>query len=86
MKTEFMISNVARANFLSASRGTRPQSGLAWNSFERRRSRAADLASTPDVRASEVARGRALIADPNYPSREQIRKIALGLLAAGLSR
>ena len=38
------------------------------------------LAETPDVRADKVARGKALIADPNYPSKEQMRKIA-GLLA-----
>ncbi len=34
-----------------------------------------------DVRAEMVARGKALIADPNYPSPEQIEKIA-SLLAA----
>ena len=34
------------------------------------------LANTPDVRASEVARGKMLIADPNYPSRDQIRHVA----------
>jgi hypothetical protein len=45
----------------------------------------ADLASVPDVRAEEVARGKALVADPNYPSKEQIRKIA-GVLAANLDR
>jgi hypothetical protein len=39
------------------------------------------LNRTPDVRTEKVARGKALVADPNYPSREQIKKIA-NLLAA----
>ena len=34
------------------------------------------LANTPTVRAAEVARGKMLIADPNYPSRDQICQIA----------
>jgi hypothetical protein len=38
------------------------------------------LAETPDVRADKVARGKALIADPNYPSKDQMKRIA-GLLA-----
>jgi hypothetical protein len=39
------------------------------------------LSQAPDVRAAKVARGKALVADPNYPSREEIRQIAR-LLAA----
>jgi len=42
------------------------------------------LADAADVRAEKVARGKALVADPNYPSKEQIRKIA-GILAGHLS-
>jgi hypothetical protein len=42
------------------------------------------LANEPDVRAEKVARGKALIADPNYPSKEQLKKIA-GLLAENLN-
>ena len=38
------------------------------------------LRTVPDVRAEVVARGKALIADPNYPSKRQMTKIA-GLLA-----
>jgi hypothetical protein len=30
----------------------------------------------PDVRAEVVARGKALIANPNYPSTEQVKSIA----------
>ncbi len=35
------------------------------------------LADAPDVRAEMVARGKALVADPNYPSKEQVKKIAM---------
>ena len=42
------------------------------------------LADAPDVRAEKVARGKALVADPNYPSKEQIKKMA-GILAGHLS-
>jgi hypothetical protein len=38
-------------------------------------------AQSSAVRAEMVARGRALIADPNYPSNEQMKKVA-GVLAA----
>ena len=34
------------------------------------------LSKLPDVRMATIMRGKALIADPNYPSQEQIRKIA----------
>ena len=40
------------------------------------------LASTPDVRADEVARAKALIADPNYPDDQTIRAVARGLANA----
>jgi len=39
------------------------------------------LANTADVRADQVARAKALVADPNYPSAQQLEKVA-GLLAA----
>lgn len=41
------------------------------------------LAETPAVRDLAVARGKALIANPDYPSKEQIAKIAV-LLAEKL--
>ncbi len=37
---------------------------------------AQQLATTPDVRADEVARAKALIADPNYPDDKTIRAVA----------
>jgi hypothetical protein len=39
------------------------------------------LRQIPGVRGPVVARGKALIADPNYPSAKQIRAVA-GVLAA----
>ena len=86
MKTESTVPTVVCENFHSTKRAIRPQSGPARNTFERYRSYEAELSVTPEVRASEIARGRALIADPNYPSREQLGKIARVLLAGGLSR
>lgn len=34
------------------------------------------LATTPEVRAEQVTRAKALIADPNYPSTATINKVA----------
>ena len=42
------------------------------------------LATTPVVRAEQVARAKALIADPNYPSPQKLDQIA-GLLARNLA-
>ena len=86
MKKESTFSIVPREGFSSAPRATKPESGEAWTSFERQHSHEAELASAPDVRSSAVARGRALIADPNYPSRQQLGKIARVFIAAGLGR
>lgn len=36
----------------------------------------AALANEPDVRADEVARGKALAADPDYPSADLLAKLA----------
>jgi hypothetical protein len=43
------------------------------------------LTNMPEVRANEVARAKALVADPNYPSPEQMEKVA-GVLAANWPR
>jgi hypothetical protein len=37
------------------------------------------LAATPEVRADQVARAQALIADPNYPNAATISKVACQL-------
>lgn len=44
------------------------------------------LESVPDVRAEMVARGKALIADPNYPSKEQLKGVASVLARKWTSR
>lgn len=44
--------------------------------FERKPDLSMALSEVPDVRAEMVARGKALIADPNYPSKAQLRKVA----------
>jgi hypothetical protein len=58
--------------------------GSEWHGFERQRSWDLELSETADVRADAVARGRALIANPNYPSRQQLHSVAR-LLASRLS-
>ena len=65
------------------SRANQPFARCA--SFCSRRHLEPELANTPDVRAEEVARGKALVADPNYPSKEQLRKVA-SVLAANSKR
>jgi len=42
----------------------------------------AKLAGEPEVRPEAVARGRALAADPNYPSLEVVRSVASKILAS----
>lgn len=86
MKNEPTNSTAAREVNLHARRPTRLPSGSAWAPFERHHSYDADLAAAPDVRLSAVVRGRALIANPDYPAKEQLRRIARVLLTAGLVR
>lgn len=86
MKIEMTFSTIARDHSPALNRATSPKSGPAGTSFARSRSLEMSLAEMPDVRASAVARGRALIADPNYPSKTQMKKIARTLMASGLGR
>ena len=58
--------------------------GSEWRGFERQCSWEAELSETADVRTDVVARGKALIADPNYPSCQQLNSVAR-LLAGNLS-
>jgi hypothetical protein len=74
MKIERSLSTVKTENF-RLSRATRPQPSQTLD-FASSCSLEMSLAAVPDVRASEVARGKALIADPNYPSRQQLRSVA----------
>jgi len=34
------------------------------------------ISETPDIRADVVSRGKALVANPNYPSRQQLQAVA----------
>jgi hypothetical protein len=61
-----------------------PDSGRAFPSFEETGDLRQALSDAADVRAEKVARGKALIADPNYPSKAQMKTIA-DLLAKSLS-
>jgi hypothetical protein len=84
MKIEPIHAIAARENVRQTSR-VNTQSNNALPDFEQSRSLDAALAESPDVRAEAVARGKALIADPNYPSQEQIKKMS-HLLAAHLTQ
>jgi hypothetical protein len=59
--------------------------GAAWQVFERQRSWDMELSETADVRADVVARGKALVANPTYPSRQQLHSVAR-LLAGRLRK
>lgn len=39
------------------------------------------LHAEPDARPDAVARARALVADPSYPSKEVLEKVAQGIIA-----
>jgi hypothetical protein len=75
MKIELSLSTVTNENFRQSSRATRLQPTQNLDSASSC-SLEMSLAAVPDVRASEVARGKALIADPNYPSRQQLQSMA----------
>ena len=55
---------------------TAPAPISAATSFEETHRLNQSLAATPEVRADQVARAKALIADSNYPSEKQLDKIA----------
>ena len=86
MKIETTFPPVAHHHFSVRSMAPGAESSPASTSFARSRSLEMSLAEVPDVRASAVARGRALIADPNYPSPALVKKIARVLLTSGLTR
>jgi hypothetical protein len=75
MKIELSLSTVTNENFRQSSRATRLQPTQNLDSASSC-SLEMSLAAVPDVRASKVARGKALIADPNYPSGLQLRSVA----------
>jgi hypothetical protein len=75
MKIERSLSTVTKENFCPSSRVNRLPSSQTLDSASSC-SLEMSLAALPDVRASEVARGKALIADPSYPSRQQLQSVA----------
>jgi len=81
MKIEPSFSTTTRVNFHNIDRASSPASP----DYERSHTLLPDLAVAPDIRAEKVARGRAMVADPNYPSQEQIKGISR-LLAAHWTR
>lgn len=76
MKIEMTVPTPVRTNFPLSNRADRPSSSAVVSALGGSRSLEMSLATTPDVRAEAVARGRALVADPNYPSKAQMQQMA----------
>lgn len=53
-----------------------PAPAAATTDFAAAAQLAGKLAATPEVRGDQVARAKALIADPNYPNTATINKVA----------
>ncbi len=53
-----------------------PAPAAATTDFAAAAQLAGKLAATPEVRAEQVARAKALIADPNYPNPATVNKVA----------
>jgi hypothetical protein len=56
--------------------GQNPTAAAPTTDFTAATQLAKKLAATPEVRSDEVARAKALIADPNYPNTATIDKVA----------
>ena len=56
--------------------GQNPTAAAPTNDFTAATQLTKNLAATPEVRSDEVARAKALIADPNYPNPATVEKIA----------
>jgi len=84
MRTKQNKITVTDRNNRKASHAATRASGRVLPLSDESRHQDQTLANEPEVRAEKVARGKALIADPNYPSKEQLKKIA-GLLAENLN-
>lgn len=73
------VSNLMRiepSHLTAKTTAVRNTSRPAPAAFERRADVDLTLSAVPDVRADVVARGKALVANPNYPSKAQIKSIA----------
>ena len=83
MKIEQNFPTIARQNRKSFSAARTRKAGQAVTTFEQKTQAEKAMTTAADVRAEVVARGKMLIADPNYPSQAQIKKMSR-LLAAHL--
>jgi hypothetical protein len=68
------LSSTATVSRLGA--GQNPAAAAPTTDFTAATQLAKKLAATPEVRSDEVARAKALIADPNYPNTATIEKVA----------
>jgi len=88
IKFNTQIDFAARVNS-PAAKASRPSdsdtASSALAAFENSRALEAGLDQLPDVRADKVEEARKLIADPAYPPRETLRRIAT-LLAMEMER
>ncbi|MGC3956877.1 MAG: hypothetical protein QM813_02585 [Verrucomicrobiota bacterium] len=65
------VSSVTRPNKRAAATATAPETD-----FQASAKLALKLAATPTTRTEQVARAKALIADPNYPNTKTISQVA----------
>ena len=72
-------------NVEKSAKPTAPVPGPAVSAFEDSHRLNQALTSTPQVRSDEVARAKALLADPSYPSQQKLENIA-NLLARNWNR
>jgi hypothetical protein len=73
---------IARPDLVAPSATRAPVLGLGTDRFSAGNTIAlqAALAAQPEIRPEVVARGRALAADPSYPSVEVLRQVGAALL------
>ena len=81
MKIEANNLSLPASNLRPTRRALAPATDFDLADVTTSRRLQAALRDVPDVRADAVARGRALVADPNYPSQEQIKAMAKVLAA-----
>ena len=84
MRIERNYQTTTAANIEKAAKPATPATGSSVSAFQEAHQLNQAMANTPTVRADQVARAKALIADPNFPSSGQLEKVA-GLLANNLS-
>ena len=81
MKIEASNQTVPVQDFQTTRRALSPATDFDLADVKAGRRLHSALRDTPDLRADAVARGKALIADPNYPSMAQVKAMAKVLAA-----